>query len=105
MQTIEGDNMNRIQPTALKSWRLLMMLLVAFGLVTGASITAQSGRGTLTGVVNDANGAAVPGATLNLRETNTGNAYNGATTSDGLFSFPELPPGTYTLQVLSLIHI
>jgi hypothetical protein len=99
MQTIEGDNMNRIQPTALKSWRLLMMLLVAFGLVTGASITAQSGRGTLTGVVNDANGAAVPGATLNLRETNTGNTYNGATTSDGLFSFPELPPGTYTLQV------
>ena len=91
--------MNHIYLRASQTWRLSMLLLVAFGLVTGVPITAQSGRGTLTGIVNDANGSVVPGASLNLTETNTGSKYDGATTSDGLFSFPELPPGTYALEI------
>src|ERR1035441_9100442 len=99
MQTLEGDKMNHIYLRASQTWRLSMLLLVAFGLVTGVPITAQSGRGTLTGIVNDANGSVVPGASLNLTETNTGSKYDGATTSDGLFSFPELPPGTYALEI------
>jgi len=49
--------------------------------------------------VKDANGAFIPGAAVNLKETNTGSAYVGTASSEGLFTFPELPPGTYTLEV------
>jgi len=91
--------MNHTRPTAHRTLRLLLLLLVAFGLVAGVPVVAQSARGTLAGTVKDANGAFIPGAAVNLKETNTGSAYVGTASSEGLFTFPELPPGTYTLEV------
>jgi len=87
------------RPPARKTWRLLLLLLVAFGLVAGVPVVAQSGRGTLTGTVKDASGSAVAGASLNLTEANTGSAYASTSSSEGLFAFPELQPGTYTLEI------
>ena len=78
---------------------LLILLLVAFGLVAGVPVVAQSGRGTLSGTVKDTTGSVVSGASLNLIESNTGSAYVGTSNSEGLFTFPELPPGTYALEV------
>jgi hypothetical protein len=49
--------------------------------------------------VVDANGAVIPGAALNLNETSTGSSYTGKATAEGLFTFNELPPGSYTLTV------
>ncbi|MFZ2024387.1 MAG: TonB-dependent receptor [Terracidiphilus sp.] len=76
-------------------------LLAAFWLSAGVLCLAQAGRGTLTGTVTDANGAVVTGASIELRESNTGSSYGTKTTAEGLFTFPELEPGTYTLTVTS----
>jgi hypothetical protein len=41
------------------------------------------------------------GASLTLKETNTGSRYTTIASVEGLFTFPELPPGTYTLAITS----
>jgi len=91
--------MNHTRPTAHRSWRLLIPLLVAFGLVAGVPVVAQSGRGTLTGTIQDTNGAVIPGAAIALRETQTGSSFDSKSGPEGLFTFPELPPGIYALEV------
>jgi Carboxypeptidase regulatory-like domain/TonB dependent receptor len=91
--------MDHTRPMAHRTWRLLILLLVAFGLVAGVPVVAQSGRGTLTGTVKDANGAVIQGAAISLKETQTGSSYDSQSGPEGLFTFPELPPGTYTLAV------
>jgi hypothetical protein len=93
--------MNLISRTAQRPWHLAVWLLMVFGLMVGIPGLAQSNRGTLAGSVTDANGAVLPGAALVLRETNTGSRYEGATSAQGLFTFPELQPGSYTLEVRS----
>ena len=87
--------------TAQRPWRLAVWLLAVFGLAAGIPGLAQAGRGTLTGTVMDANGALIPGASLNLTETNTGSGYATKATATGLYTFAELPPGSYTLTVTS----
>jgi hypothetical protein len=91
--------MMHTQLTAQSIWRLAIGLLVAFGLAASVPGWAQSGRGTLTGTVTDTNGAALQGAALNLSETNTGSRYAAVSGPEGLFTFPELPPGSYSLTV------
>jgi hypothetical protein len=86
-------------PTAQLKWRLFLWLLVAVCLATAVPAMAQSGRGTLTGTVNDANGAVIPGASLSLREASTGSVYAAVSSAQGIYTFPVLPPGTYNLTV------
>ena len=80
-------------------WRMAAWLLVVLSLRVGVPVMAQSSRGTLTGTVTDANGAFIAGAAVNLSETNTGSGYSTQSTAEGLFTFTELPPGSYTLSV------
>src|ERR1035437_4382782 len=87
--------------TAQRTWCLAVWLLAVFGLIAGIPSLAQSGRGTLTGSVKDTAGASISGASLTLKETNTGSRYAAVASTEGLFTFPELQPGTYTLAVTS----
>ena len=87
--------------TAQRTLCFAAALLAAFWLSAGVPCLAQAGRGTLTGTVSDANGAVVTGASIELKESNTGSSYGTKTTAEGLFTFPELQPGTYTLTVTS----
>ncbi|MGD0737499.1 MAG: carboxypeptidase regulatory-like domain-containing protein [Terracidiphilus sp.] len=91
--------MSYTRPPAHRIWRLLFLMLVAFGLVAGVPVVAQSGRGTLTGTITDTTGGVIPGATVTLKETQTGSSYNSKSGPEGLFTFTELPPGTYALEV------
>jgi hypothetical protein len=80
-------------------WLLALELMVAFCLAGGGiPALAQLGRGTVVGTVTDANGAIVPGASLLLTEVTTGSTYSTKSTAEGLFTFPELLPGKYTLK-------
>src|SRR5450631_572985 len=87
--------------TAQRTLRLAVWLLAVFGLIAGIPGMAQSGRGTLTGSVKDATGASIVGAAVTLTETNTGSRYAAVANSQGLYTFSELQPGTYTLAVTS----
>ena len=93
--------MNHKSRTAQRPWHLAVWLLLTLCLMAGIPAVAQSGRGTLTGSVKDTTGASISGASLGLTETSTGSRYTAIASDQGLFTFPELPPGTYTLTVTS----
>jgi hypothetical protein len=71
---------------------------VLFVLSTGAAY-AQSAAATLTGVVTDESGAAVPGASVTVRNTGTGASRRALTDAAGRYSLPSLDPGDYELRI------
>src|SRR6266576_3947568 len=76
-----------------------LRLLVVFVLLSTAMLVGQTFRGTILGTVTDPQGAVVAGATVNVRNVNTGLERSTATSGDGSYSVPELPIGTYTVTV------
>jgi len=54
---------------------------------------------SLSGTVADSSGAVIPGADVKIRNNGTGAEYNTVTASDGGFSVPSLPGGTYSVTV------
>jgi len=54
---------------------------------------------SLSGVVNDASAAVVPGATVTLTEPSKNLKLETITGDTGIFNFPVLQPGTYTVTV------
>lgn len=81
-------------------WRCLAAAFVAVWLTAGAArIFAQAYASSLSGIVTDAQGAIIPGAKLTLTNTGNNQVRNAITGSDGRYLFPQLLPGTYTLQI------
>jgi hypothetical protein len=64
-----------------------------------ASAFAQAGGGELTGEVRDPSGASVANASVTLTQTETRQSSSSATTDRGIYLFPSLQPGLYTLAV------
>jgi carboxypeptidase family protein len=73
-------------------------LLCALVLCTLIPLHAQQ-NSEINGIVTDPTGSAIVGAQVTLTDEGTGNARNTATDSAGLFTFPALNVGTYTVQV------
>lgn len=67
----------------------MVFLLMATG------VFGQEYRGTITGIVTDANGAVVPGANVTIQNVETNITSSTKTKDDGAYSFPLLLPGTY----------
>jgi Carboxypeptidase regulatory-like domain len=65
--------------------RLLFGLLVAMLLSTSA--VAQSITGTVSGIVTDSNGAAIPGAAVSLVGQQKADTRSATTNNDGRFNF------------------
>jgi outer membrane receptor protein involved in Fe transport len=75
-------------------------VLIAVLVAAGAGLaTAQERFGGLTGIVTDATGAVLPGATVTITSKTTGAARTLVTSSDGLYNAPDLDPGRYTMVV------
>src|ERR1700733_176792 len=64
-----------------------------------AAQTASTTEGAIVGVVSDASGAAVPGATVSLSGESLRAPKTATTDSAGLYRFPALSTGDYTLAV------
>ncbi|HLA09438.1 MAG TPA: TonB-dependent receptor [Pyrinomonadaceae bacterium] len=60
---------------------------------------AQSATATLSGVVEDQNGAVIPGANVTVVNSGTTLQRQSKTSDDGYFTIPLLPPGTYVVRV------
>lgn len=69
-------------------------VLAAAGLAVGQTSTSE-----ITGTVRDSTGAVTPGASVTAINEATGVTYKQATTQAGVFSFPSLPVGSYTIAV------
>jgi hypothetical protein len=78
---------------------LSICLFATFLFVGAAKAQTQITSGTIQGTVLDANGAAVPGASIELKNIDTNLARTTTTDDDGRFVAPQLPPGRYTLTV------
>jgi outer membrane receptor protein involved in Fe transport len=93
-------NVRKENPMLASKSRLPHTLIVAFGLIlavfaSAASAGAQTVTGTLQGTVTDTNGAVVAGATVVIRNVETGQERTVSTNDEGLFSAPFLPIGKY----------
>ncbi len=58
-------------------------------------LSAQTGNGTITGVVTDPTGAVVPNAPIDVRNTETGVVFRAVSTDTGNYTVPQLPIGSY----------
>src|ERR1700678_1864731 len=68
-------------------------------MLLGSPLSAQSTFGSISGTVADASGAAVPDAQVTLTSAATGAKQTYTTSGDGLYSFVNLNPGEYRLDV------
>ena len=78
--------------------RNLLTSIVALLLGTMVS-WAQTGTTSLRGVVTDAGGASVPGATVTITSPETGVTLTTKTDKEGAYQFLEIRPGTYSLTI------
>ena len=80
--------------------RLSVILLAVFALaLTASSAGAQILYGSVTGNVKDAQGAAVPGATVTVVNKETNLTRDTVTTGDGTFTLNNVLPGPYDVKV------
>jgi len=73
---------------------------------------AQRAAGSIAGTVADKSGAVIPGAKVTVKNEANNSTIDGVTNGSGVFSFPAIPPGSYTatiaapgLQTYELQHI
>ncbi len=76
----------------------LCALILTFSFATAIAQT-QITSGTIQGTVIDENGAVVPGASVEIKETQTNFTRNATTDEDGRFVALLLPSGKYTLTI------
>jgi carboxypeptidase family protein len=60
---------------------------------------AQNASGTLTGTVTDPSGAVVPGATVIMKNDQSGDKRKTVANNDGFFSINAVQPGDYTVTI------
>ncbi len=79
-----------------RAWKLGLSLVI---LSTACFAQAPVGRATLSGSVTDPTGASVANAKVTVTNPAIGLTRTTQTTAAGLYSFPDLPVGTYDLTV------
>ena len=83
----------------MKARMILVSMCLVFVLAATAGLSAQTFRGTILGTVTDPSGAVVAGAKVSVKNVGTGLERTTDTSSDGSYSLPELPIGTYTVTI------
>src|SRR5690348_9840948 len=79
-------------------FRYLLFFLAVLLLPLG-QLSAQSATASISGVVTDVSGAAVPRAVVKVTNTSTNVARSIASADDGSFSLTFLPLGSYRVEV------
>src|SRR5882672_5395495 len=104
----KGHAMNScevIHPKVAKCAKFLLIAILVgayFCFAPQAVVTSdaqQSARATLSGVVKDPQGALVPGAQVSITQKGTDSTLQTTTNDEGLYVFPSLPVGEYTVTV------
>ena len=82
---------------SLRSYQTL--LVVAVLLAVAGGVTAQEFRATVKGQVVDSSQAALPGATITVRNQETGEVATATSNQQGNYTVPFLRPGLYAVTV------
>ena len=81
------------------STRILWIGLLVISCVSVAMSQAQSNAADLQGTVRDPNGAAVPNATVSVKNTATNLTREATTNDEGFYKIVNLPPGIYEVKI------
>src|SRR5260370_41552626 len=82
-----------------RRWRAAPVFCLLAILIAASSAMGQGNQGSMEGAVADPSVAVVAGAQLTVTNDATGLKFQTTTDSDGLFTFPVLPVGSYTVEV------
>jgi hypothetical protein len=74
------------------------LFLLFFCLIIALPLLAQSSTGSVSGLLTDDSGGALPGVTVTATNTATGTSRTTVSNSAGAYSLPLLPPATYTIE-------
>src|SRR6478736_9931180 len=88
-----------VRRISMRSVRYITVLIGAILLASAGYATAQEFRATVRGQVADSSKAAVPGATVTVTNTETGEVATTVSNSEGNYTLPFLRPGLYALTV------
>ncbi|MEP6903503.1 MAG: carboxypeptidase regulatory-like domain-containing protein, partial [Actinomycetota bacterium] len=80
-----------------KIW--IKVIIVAFGLALVGSVNAQD-AGSIIGTIKDNQNAILPGAKVTVINQEKGVNQTVTTNDDGVFNFPQIPPGNYSITVV-----
>src|ERR1700733_10891598 len=76
------------------------LTLAALTLLSIRTLQAQTAvTGAISGFVSDASGASMAGASVETTNIATGVAEKSDTNNDGVYRFPSLIPGSYTVKI------
>jgi hypothetical protein len=81
------------------STSFVLLLLVALVMGSAQVLAQTANSGTLTGVVKDEQGAAVPGATVKVTNIGTNSERTTVASGEGVYEISQLVPGAYKLEV------
>jgi hypothetical protein len=87
----------RASSGALGKLVFISWMLVGLCVLGSNHLMAQFANGGITGTVEDATGAAVPGAQIKVTNEATGIVITASSSEGGDYHLPPLPPGTYHL--------
>src|SRR5258708_33411883 len=79
--------------------RLVLILAVGALLASAQALGQRGPASAIAGQVRDTPDAVVPGATVTIANPETGRRRNATTDEAGRFNFPQLKPGTYSVNV------
>ena len=91
--------MKLLSGTPRHSTILRLIALTLCALIAPALIAQVAGTGTIQGTVIDSTGAFIPNASVTLTEQSTQVKRTTQTDSSGVYVFPNIEPGTYTVNV------
>lgn len=80
--------------------RLILTIIVSLLLFTG-TLRAQIDTGQISGVVSDPSNSLVVGVTVQARNLGTNAVRTTKATQSGFYSFDDLPPAKYEIQVVN----
>jgi len=76
-----------------------LLIALAAVLLCPTSVSAQTATATITGTIADGTGAVIPRAQVAVQAHGTGFAYQATSASDGTYTVPLLPIGSYDITV------
>jgi hypothetical protein len=89
-----------ISPGPARSRRAALAILALVGLAVSAGTASGQGfQGTLSALVEDTQGAIVPGASVTLRNQDTAETRSQVSSTTGLVIFPNLLIGRYSIKI------
>ena len=79
----------------------MIRLVIAFsaGILAACALAQSNSFGTISGVITDPDGGAIPNIPVQAKNSQTGTAHNTSASASGAYTFAQLPPGTYELLV------